>query len=193
MVQAGPGRVQVAGRPASRGVARDFEEHLLLGVARWDFRGTPRADDVVAAGADPVLVAHTYGGNDTLEGGDRNDVLVGGAGPRHRPGQPRSRRVPGGGAPDLRALSGRRRAAWNCVTSSGLAAVASATASCSGTSTTVTDCRPPAVVATSEVSPTRRCHQVERRFQPITWSAARTSRARVRLPERATTYPSTRS
>ena len=34
----------------------------------------------MAAGADPVLVAHTYGGNDTLEGGDRNDVLVGGGG-----------------------------------------------------------------------------------------------------------------
>ena len=77
---AGPGRVQVVGRRASRGTVRGFEEHLLLGLARWDFRGTPRADDVASAGPEPVLVAHTYAGDDTLEGGDRDDVLVGGRG-----------------------------------------------------------------------------------------------------------------
>lgn len=80
VVKAGPGRLQVVGRPVGRGVVRGFEEHLFQGVARWDFRGTPRADDVTAAGSDAVLVARTYGGNDTLEGGDQNDVLLGGAG-----------------------------------------------------------------------------------------------------------------
>ncbi len=79
-LQAGPGRVQVVGRPASRGVARGFEEHALLGPARWVFRGTSRADQVASVGSEQVLVAHTYAGDDYLEGGDRNDVLVGGAG-----------------------------------------------------------------------------------------------------------------
>ena len=80
LVRAQPGRVQLAGRPGTRGVVAGFEDFGLLGRARWDFRGTPGPDRVTTAGYESVLVARTLGGDDTMEGGERDDVLIGGRG-----------------------------------------------------------------------------------------------------------------
>jgi Ca2+-binding RTX toxin-like protein len=58
-----------------------FENYVLGGTAHWDFRGTPGPDHVQAfSGFGVRLTAHTYGGNDYVEGSDANDVIDAGAG-----------------------------------------------------------------------------------------------------------------
>ena len=63
----------------------------------------------------------------------------------------------------------------------------------SGTSSTVTHCRPPAVVATSEVSPARRWNQVERDRPADDAVAVQHLPAPVQAARRATRWPSARA
>jgi Ca2+-binding RTX toxin-like protein len=65
---------------ARSGPVAGFESYLLLETAHWDFRGTSGPDRVAASGFAVHLTAHTRGGRDDVEGGDRDDVLDTGAG-----------------------------------------------------------------------------------------------------------------
>jgi Ca2+-binding RTX toxin-like protein len=65
---------------ARSGPAAGFESYFLLDGAHWDFRGTAGPDRVNATGYDVRLTAHTYGGRDDVEGGERADYVDAGAG-----------------------------------------------------------------------------------------------------------------
>jgi Ca2+-binding RTX toxin-like protein len=67
---------------ARSGPVAGFESYVLFQTAHWDFRGTPGPDHVQAIGDRFAerLTAHTYGGDDYVEGGDARDVIDTGAG-----------------------------------------------------------------------------------------------------------------
>jgi Ca2+-binding RTX toxin-like protein len=65
---------------ARSGPAAGFESYFLLDGAHWDFRGTAGPDRVNATGYDVRLTAHTYGGRDDVDGGERADYVDAGAG-----------------------------------------------------------------------------------------------------------------
>lgn len=63
------------------GPVAGFEHYQLFETAHWDFRGTSGPDYVQATGSFGIrLTAHTYGGNDYVEGTGANDLIDTGAG-----------------------------------------------------------------------------------------------------------------
>lgn len=75
------GSRRVAVVDATKGPVAGFEHYNLGSNGHWDFRGTPGPDDVrIFDEYATRLTAHTYAGDDYLQGGGEADLLDGGAG-----------------------------------------------------------------------------------------------------------------
>ena len=207
------GVTTTTGDVPATGTIGGFEGHRLIGPLRWGFFGVDLPERVWAIQGGP-LRARMAEGADQMTGTPGDDLLDGGAGPDTGQGRGGDGRLPQRGARRLLSVprpprgvsrlgreaafaprppeaTGNHHSGAELLEESRTAVVATSTAVSSGTSRTVTDWLPPAVVATRVVRPARRWNQELRRFQPMIASVASSSRLRVRLPERATSQPST--